>query len=85
MQNIPQKWPTKNSTKQLPKISDHLCENDSAPFHQNGLCKTSPKNSQPRIPQNSLPRFSTIFAKIIKTRFGHFSKTSPKNGQPRIP
>ena len=27
-----------------------LATNDSAPFHQNGLCKTSPKNGQPRIP-----------------------------------
>ncbi len=46
-----------------------LATNDSAPYHQNGLSKTSPENGQSRIPQNSLPRFSTIFAKTIKTRF----------------
>ena len=52
----PQKWPNKNSTKQPPKIFDHLLENPIRTFFQN-----IPKNGQPRIPQNNFPRFSTIF------------------------
>ena len=69
IQNIPQNQSSKNLQKRPPHPSDHLsAANDSAPSRRNGLSKSSPEYTHPRILQNVLPIRRTIRPLILHLR-----------------
>jgi hypothetical protein len=81
-QNIPQKRPSKNSPKRLPKIRDHpSAANYSAPSHRIGLDifpKHPPKKAIQEFPKTTSQDSRPSFEKIQKIGLDIFPKHPPK-------